>query len=530
MIKRYFNSPFLLCLTLCVLTLIIRLFIAADTGLGVGESYYVRGVVDLQLSYFDQPPLFFWISSLSTKLFGFSNLGLRIPAILLFFGTSMLVYDTAKWLYRDWAGFYAVLLMNIAFVFTLPIATWFQPDAPLMFFWMLCVWAVVKLFFRKTTLPYKKGSSLLLWLIIGISTGLASLSKYHSVFLIFGILMFIISNKQNRHWLMHPEPYVALLITFLFLLPVLIWNHENNWISFNFQGSRAGTGNGLKFHFDWLARSIIGQSIWLLPWVWFWLIQQLFRTTKQLFRSTVQSFFFWMSVTPILFFTLVNLWANTHFHFHWQAPGYMILFIPLGNEFYEKSKIEPLKIKRKLIISSFVFVFLSAIVTVQMTTGFWQFYGPRQITKAVGGSYDPTIEGVDFNEIKVRFEKEGWLTNENIFVGSVGWWQAGKIDWPLLCKKEMLIFSNDPRNYAYFSHPQQLLGKDAIVVRFPKKNEHLPIDRYFNSINRLPNIDIVRGGVTELSLEVFYCTNFHKPNPIDFNDVIDRQLVGEKPF
>ena len=530
MLKGYFKSPFSQCLAICILSFIVRILIAAFTGLGIGESYYARGAVDLQLSYFDQPPLFFWLSYLTTQMLGFNQLAIRLPAIVLFFGTSLLLYFTTKQIYNEWAGFYAVLIMNIAFVFTIPIGTWFQPDAPLIFFWMLCVWAVTKLFFRK--IPYNKNDihAFLWWILIGISIGLASLSKYHSIFLIFGIFMFVITNRQNRHWLKHPGPYIAILIVLLLLLPVFIWNSRNNWVSFNFQGSRAGFHNGFRLHFDWLARSIIGQSIWLIPWIWFWLMQQLYRTTRQAFHSTKQSFFFWMSVTPIVFFTIITLWANTLFHFHWQAPGYMILFIPLGNRFYEKSKLRPKRVYRKLLVSSIILILLATIATIHMVTGFWQYYGPGQIAKACGGSYDPTIEGIDFEEIRDRFEKEGWLTNENIFPASVRWWQVGKIDWALSCKKEIIIFDNDPRNYAYFSDPRLLIGKDAIVIRFPQKNLKPMIKNYFDSITKLDNIDIIRGNVVELSLEVFYCKNFHQPDSINLANVLDRQLQGYAPY
>ena len=71
-------------LALILIAFIIHLFIAAYTGLGIGEAYYFRGAEHLELSYFDQPPLFFWLGGLSVKLFGLSNFGIRFPAVLLF--------------------------------------------------------------------------------------------------------------------------------------------------------------------------------------------------------------------------------------------------------------------------------------------------------------------------------------------------------------------------------------------------------------------------------------------------------------
>src|ERR1700760_4986275 len=254
-------------LILIVITFVARLLFAAYTGLGIGEAYYFRGTTHLEWSYFDQPPLFFWLSGISIKIFGLTNLGLRFPAVMLFAGTSWLLFAITRKLFNAKAGFWAVVVMNLSAVFTVAIACWFQPDAPLMFFW------------------------------------LATLSKYHVLFIFAGVFMFVGANKDQRHWLWHPGPYIAVLITIIFAFPVLWWNYNNNWASFVFQGSRAGTGSKFQLHFIWFFRSIGGQALWLLPWIWLPTIRELFKSF--LLRKTLKaySFIFWLSILPIVFFT-----------------------------------------------------------------------------------------------------------------------------------------------------------------------------------------------------------------------------------
>lgn len=186
-------------------TFVARILIAAYTGLGIGESYYFRGVLNLSLSYFDQPPLFFWISWLTSKIFGLTNLGLRFPAVLLFAGTSWLLFLITKKFFNAKAGFWAVLMMNLSAVFTIPVATWFQPDAPLMFFWLLATYFIIQVLMPdENAKPRSKGQVYGLWILVGICMGLATLSKYHVLFLFVGVFMFIIANKKQRHWLLHP--------------------------------------------------------------------------------------------------------------------------------------------------------------------------------------------------------------------------------------------------------------------------------------------------------------------------------------
>ncbi len=513
------KKPLQLTLLVMIVTTALRLWAAAGTGLGIGEAYYFRGAVHLDLSYYDQPPLFFWLSGISIRLLGLTNFALRLPAIIMFVGTMWLMFTTSRRLFNAWAGFFAVVLLNISFVFTIPVASWFQPDAPLMFFWMLCTWLLTSILFprneRSTAEIRNNKETYTRWILVGIVLGLTTLSKYHAGFLLAGTFLFVVFSKTQRHWLWHPGPYIAIVLTILVSAPIFIWNMQHDWASFAFQGGRAGSGGEFEIHFNWFLRSLVGQMFWLAPWIWVPLVIQLYRTYKNRISHPPSHFFFWTAILPIGFFTIITLWANTQFHFHWQAPGYMMLFIPLGYSVYRN--IETTAKKRKLtlgwLIGSAAFtVIFGTVLLVHTETGFWQNNGPRDIVEKFGGDHDPTIEAVDYDEIKTRFEKEGWLNDPDIFIGSIKWWQTGKIDWALKGKKKMVIFHHDPRNYAYFYDPKDLLGKDAIVIaqnEFKQVKRH--VEPFFDSIRELEPIDIKRNEITEISLHVYYCENFKVP-------------------
>src|SRR6185312_11939924 len=166
-------------LILIVITFVLRCFLAGYTGLGNGESYYFRGALHLNLSYFDQPPLFFWLGALSIKLFGLSNFGIRFASVLLFAGTSWMLFLVTKKLFSARAGFWAVLVMNLSAVFTVAIACWYQPDAPLMFFWLMATYFIVELMVapgaENSETSSNSRKTWLLWIAVGISMGLATL-------------------------------------------------------------------------------------------------------------------------------------------------------------------------------------------------------------------------------------------------------------------------------------------------------------------------------------------------------------------
>ncbi len=518
---KFLQSPRDKTIALILLTGLVRLYIAAFTGLGVGESYYWRGTQFLDWSYFDQPPLFFWLSALSTKLVGLSNFGLRLPAVLLFAGSSWLLFLLTKKLFDEKSGFYAILLLNVSIVFTVPIAAWFQPDAPLIFFWLLTSYLLINVLFNN------EPKSILPWIGIGLSLGLTALSKYHALFLIASTFLFVLVNKERRKWLMHPGPYLALIIALLCLFPVFYWNSQHEWVSFNFQGGRAG---GREINLARLGRSLIGQVGWLAPWIWLPLIIQLFKAGKS--TDDRHSFLFWCAVLPIAFFTAIALVSRIGFHFHWQAPGYLMLFPLLGVMATRRLETGSILIKRWIRGSVLFTVITSLALIIHMTTGFWSVAGPKVVGSWFGNTTDPTIEGIDFYQIKERFKQEGWLEDENIFVASEKWWQTGKIDWPLKGEKDIITFHRDPRNHAYFFDPKKLLGKDAIYVRYHKEHgeptSHLT--PFFKQVRALDPILIGRGESVDLKLDVFYCEEFIIPTEPQEHLPVYRLLQNQAPF
>ncbi len=518
---------------LILATFIIRVLIAAFTGLGIGESYYFRGALTIDLSYFDQPPLFFWLSWLSIKIFGLSTFALRFPAVLLFAGTSWFLFLLSRLLFNAKAGFWAVALMNLSAVFTVAIACWFQPDAPLMFFWMAAAYYIARVM-RIHQNEAASRNAMVSWLLIGVLMGLATLSKYHVLFLFAGVFLFVVLNPSQRHWLRHPGPYLAVLITIIIAFPVFWWNYENNWVSFVFQGSRAGDGGKFQLHPEWFLRSIGGQALWLLPWIWVPMVREFIQSFKNRNNSQSYSFVFWTAVLPIVFFTVVTLWSDLQYHFHWQAPGYMMLFMPLGYAVDQRLNRDPERAagtRRWLRFSSLFTVIVITVLSMHMVTGFWQTYGPRWVVKQFGDTDDPTIQGIDYDDIGKRFEKEGWYNNPRLFVGAPRWWLAGKVDWALRGRKDIVVFNNDPRNLAFLVDPNKLKGFDCIVIgQRHYENVKNDVTPFFDSVKQLPDIVIMRNGRDELHLQVYYCNDFHVPAQPREDLPLYKQLTGRPPF
>src|ERR1700738_4905161 len=78
---------------LILTTFVARLVFAASLGLGIDESYMVAAGRKLQLSYFDHPPIAWWLAWGMAHLTGSeSAVVVRLPFIVLFALTTFLLY------------------------------------------------------------------------------------------------------------------------------------------------------------------------------------------------------------------------------------------------------------------------------------------------------------------------------------------------------------------------------------------------------------------------------------------------------
>lgn len=504
-------SPQTWVLVIILIGTLVRLGLAGWMGLGYGESYYFSAALRPALSYFDHPALTFWLGWLSLESFGPGPVGLRLSAILFFAGTTWLMFTIGRRLYSDRAGLLAALLLNLSAVFTLATGVFFQPDAPLMFFWLLSLHHLVRLMFE----PELK-NPVRHWLLTGLWLGLAMLSKYHAVFIPAGVLAFILTRSENRRWLAHPGPYLAVLLAILISSPVLIWNAQHDWISFLWQGARGADSAG--FRPDWLARNIGGQAALLLPWIWVPLVWELLALIKTGPRRPRRWFGACLALGPILVFTAVAAYASIGYHFHWQAPGYLILFLYLGRRVEKALAAGSRRWARWLKLSVWFTAVALAFVSAHAATGFANPIFIALAPEKHAWQADPAHEMVDWTGLREALEKHGLADKKDLFGFSSRWYFSGKMDYALRGSLPVLCFNNDPRSFAFYYRMEDFLGRDGLFVAAEPQVYNPPQDFgiYFDKIELLDTVLVKRHGKTLKTLRLYYCTNFRKPFPLPY--------------
>lgn len=484
-----------LVILLIVLTAIWRVWAGAMVGFGIGEAYYLASARELHLSYFDQPPLFLWVLWATNQIVpGEAPALLRLPFILMFAMSTWVIFRLGARVQSERAGWIAALLFNISLLFQVSIGGWAQPEAPLMLFWLLTVWFLLDIFVETPNAPLKS------WLLVGAMLGLTFLSKYHAVFLLYGAGLFALIAPSARKWIVHPGPYLAILIAAIIGSPVLIWNWQNEFISFTFQGGRAF---GDDFSLLRLTRMIVGQLIYITPWLalpalvagGIALVKGPGSKWPDANQSRTSFFFLMLAHGPILLFTAVAAWSETQFHFHWQAPGYMMLFLVLA------MWIDKAWARRKTVLSGFLvlativnFAVMGVLVT-HTATG-WL----RNIVPGFDQGTDPTRDALPWTALQQFLEKEGALMDGN-FVAGVHWTECGHVDNAAAGQVPFLCISSDPRNIAFNVDPTALEGKTGYVATsvWPHESMLASFERHFERFEQIGAVEIERSGRAELA-------------------------------
>ncbi len=318
---------------LILATFVARVLFAASLGLGIDESYMVAAGRKLQLSYFDHPPVAWWMAWGIAHLTGSeSAVVVRLPFITLFALTTFLMYRVTAVLFDPEAGLWAAVVVNMAPVLGITAGSWVLPDGPLFAGLLGTVFCLVAVLRSDSRAAWGW------WLATGICAGVALCSKYSAVLTLIGAAAFLVTEPISRRWLTRPHPYIAGAVALVIFLPVLVWNARHGWVSFFFQGGRAG---GSLHPFRPLL-AVAGQAVFLLPWIWAPLMWCGVAALRRGPCDRERWLLVCLAAPPILVFTVAALWGSPLFH--WAAPGYLMLVPLLGEALARRQTSRPVRI------------------------------------------------------------------------------------------------------------------------------------------------------------------------------------------
>jgi 4-amino-4-deoxy-L-arabinose transferase-like glycosyltransferase len=225
--KPYFTYAIAIHLVLATLKLLFIQFGPFD--LFTEEAQYWLWSQNLDWSYYSKPPMIAIFNYLSTSILGNTELAIRGNAVLIGFLIAITMFKFTEYMFKDSKLAFYTTIFLIAFPTYTMGSVMFMTDGPLALFWMLTTF-----YFYKAAQENKPID----WILTGLFIGLGFLSKYN-MYMFFGVaLVYIYFYKKSlftEKW-----AYIAVFISFLAIIPVLIWNYQNDFVTFKHVGTLSG--------------------------------------------------------------------------------------------------------------------------------------------------------------------------------------------------------------------------------------------------------------------------------------------------
>ncbi|MFH2055171.1 MAG: glycosyltransferase family 39 protein [bacterium] len=284
------------------------------------EAYYWNYAQHLDIGYLDHPPMVAWLIYFSESLLGRSEFAVRLPAFMSWLVIAFFMYRFAKEILSEKIGELVVLLLAILPIY-MSVGLLMTPDAPFYACWAGALFFLYRAIFTGRTAA---------WIGAGICLGLGLLSKYTAGLLLPATLLFLLLDKESRHWLRRPQPYLATLLGLALFSPVIYWNAQHQWASFVFQGSRRWSG-GMEFDLPILLASIL---VILTPLGAFEAVRVLGSGWRQAFHNRLKNlsqrrhylFMLLFCVVPLSAFVVHSIQGQPKLN--WTGPVWLAI-IPL---------------------------------------------------------------------------------------------------------------------------------------------------------------------------------------------------------
>jgi 4-amino-4-deoxy-L-arabinose transferase-like glycosyltransferase len=191
------------------------------------------------------------------------------------------------------------------------------PDTPAYLFSALVILAAVSVFRS----PENSKRRNFWWVALGLSVGLALLSKYTAVLIGVAVAVGIISTAQGRRELRRPGIWLALIMSFVGFSPAIYWNASHQWASFRFQlshglaeGEGSNFGNFLLF---WPGQALVWTPVLMV--VTLIALGHYWRRVREL--DVVDRILLFSATLPLVFFWYSS--SRHHVELNWPAIAYL---------------------------------------------------------------------------------------------------------------------------------------------------------------------------------------------------------------
>jgi len=498
---------------LIAVSFILRAFLAWSIELGNDEVYYWTYALFPDLSHFDHPPMVgLMIQIFSFDLLFDSEFWIRMSSLVLGSFNIWIIYIVGKRINGIRTGLYSALLYVSSLYGTVITGIFILPDTPQMFFWLISLYFIINTFNPNT--PETKANRNLIF--TGIFIGFGLLSKYTSIYLWTGIMIYIL--MYDRKWLKSGYLYLSVILSFLIFIPVIWWNFQNDFISLAFQGGRVNVASGISFRPDYFILEILGEFLYNNPINVILVITTVIGFFKIKKESLPYYLKILLSISLPLILTFIGFSLFKRTLPHWTAPAYTTLLI--GVAYYldhkHKSTTNQTYIPGVLKYSIGLLLLVMVVGFLQIKVGIIRFDDPDTVSANRLGKKDISLDiygwrqiGEEFKKILKRDQSSGEFTANALI--SQKWFPAANLDYYAGYKNniDVLGFSDIIDIHKYYWINQQRCGFHLGMNAYFITTSHDYFDpaigykQYFKNISLSDTIKIERGGRHVMNVFVY---------------------------
>jgi 4-amino-4-deoxy-L-arabinose transferase-like glycosyltransferase len=438
---------------------LVRVAVAAASGLTDDEAYYRLWAIAPAVSYYDHPPMVAWMIAAGRWLLGDTPLGIRhVGPLISLIGPLVLWRTTAILFDRETAErtVWLALAMPLLAVGGVVVT----PDTPSVLFWGLAAWALAELYVSND------GNW---WLAVGAFCGLGLLSKYTNLFAGLGVALWIVLLAENRRWLRSGKLWAGGALALIIALPVIIWNAEHQWASFAKQFGRVVVREPATSRYLLeLVGAYFGLASPLIAVVaaaGLWRAVRIAATEKSqpcLMLATM--------LVPFLGYLFVHA-IHDRVQPNWVAPIYPMLAVCAALALSAMPRRDALRLLRAAVGVGLV---LSALIYVQAV---YPLFSPA-------GIGDPTSQTRGWRKFAAEVERVR-LANGARWIATASYATTGQLAFALKDGPEVVQL-NERLRYAHLGPPDgALLASPALYVDLERRNGLPMLRKRFASVTAL---------------------------------------------
>lgn len=188
------------------------------------EAHYWEWSRRLDWSYYTKGPGVAWVIRASTGVFGISEWAIRLPAAVSGAIGAIAAALAARWSLPDSPDRAALTTLSALLFVLVPgfaVASMIMTiDAP----YVAC-WAIGGAFAARALI----GGSRRAWIGLGLAVAVGFLFKYTILLIVPGLALAAVVTRERRPEIKATSVALASLVACIGLLPVLVWNAQNDW-------------------------------------------------------------------------------------------------------------------------------------------------------------------------------------------------------------------------------------------------------------------------------------------------------------